>query len=563
MRRKRRRRRRGGEEEKKTRVGGGGEKKKKTRGGRERRRRNEEEEEEEEEERRRGGEEEKKTRGGGGGGAAGCLAMTREKKKKADGGGGGEKKTKTKTRGGGGGGGGGGEKRRRRNEEEGRKGEDKMSSRRRREEEEDERRRKREEEEEDERRRRRREEEEDERRRRWSAAREEEVGSSTMGRSTTTWQVDDGRRDASSARGGGGVWHLGDGQVDDVVTARQRAVVLGGISTSLLFTAFESWLVSEHIRQGFDANWMSVSFSKAIFLGNGVVAICSGLLANTLVVDAGLGPVAPFDAAVCVLVIGMMIIAFTWTENYGDSSEGKNLILQFATAAKLIAADEKIALLGAIQSLFESSMYTFIFLWTPALASETKFGFEIPHGFVFATFMLASMIGSSVASRLLARPFLRVERYMQFVFLVASASLLLPAYAGYFDEHRNNVAAAEGISPGGRIQMAGFLIFEVCVGIFWPSMMKMRSDYVPEESRSTIMNFFRIPLNMFVCIVLFNVSVFPIGSMFAMCAALLVAAALLTRRLLILSTTEKACSTIDQWRAEAKHQYAIATDSTI
>ena len=33
-----------------------------------------------------------------------------------------------------------------------------------------------------------------------------------------------------------------------------------------------------------------------------------------------------------------------------------------------------------------------------------------------------------------------------------------------------------------------------------------RSAYVPEELRSTIINFFRIPLNLFVCIVLYNVS---------------------------------------------------------
>jgi len=36
--------------------------------------------------------------------------------------------------------------------------------------------------------------------------------------------------------------------------------------------------------------------------------------------------------------------------------------------------------------------------------------------------------------------------------------------------------------------------------------MKMRSQYIPEEARSTIMNFFRIPLNLFVCVVLYNVS---------------------------------------------------------
>lgn len=86
-------------------------------------------------------------------------------------------------------------------------------------------------------------------------------------------------------------------------------------------------------------------------------------------------------------------------------------------------ADEKIALLGAIQSLFEGSMYTFVFLWTPALSPNDQM---IPFGFIFATFMLASMLGSSLASRLMSRPNLRVESYMQVVFAVASGSLCLP-----------------------------------------------------------------------------------------------------------------------------------------
>jgi hypothetical protein len=62
------------------------------------------------------------------------------------------------------------------------------------------------------------------------------------------------------------------------------------------------------------------------------------------------------------------------------------------------------------------------------------------------------------------------------------------------------------MSFGGCLQLLGFCIFESCVGIFWPSIMKMRSQYIPEEARSTIMNFFRIPLNLFVCVVLYNVS---------------------------------------------------------
>lgn len=132
------------------------------------------------------------------------------------------------------------------------------------------------------------------------------------------------------------------------------------------------------------------------------------------------------------------------------------------------------------------------------------------------------------------------------------------------------------ISIAGCIQVVGFCAFEACVGIFWPSIMKMRSQYIPEEARSTIMNFFRIPLNIFVCIVLYNVclhsskylnmlldfrlyrlgnvliashclsltssfglslkvNAFPITVMFGMCSIFLFVACLLQRRLMVIA----------------------------
>ncbi|KAJ8768350.1 hypothetical protein K2173_021503 [Erythroxylum novogranatense] len=318
--------------------------------------------------------------------------------------------------------------------------------------------------------------------------------------------------------------------------------VLGGIATSLLFSAFESWLVAEHFKRGFDPQWLSVTFSKAIFLGNGLVAIISGLFGNVLVDTLALGPVAPFDAAACFLAIGMAIIMSTWGENYGDPSENKDLLTQFKGAAVAIASDEKIALLGAIQSLFEGSMYTFVFLWTPALSPN---GEEIPHGFIFATFMLASMLGSSIASRLMARASLRVESYMQIVFLVSAASLLLPVITSFF--MASTGLKGGSISFSGCIQLGGFCAFESCVGIFWPSIMKMRSQYIPEEARSTIMNFFRVPLNIFVCVVLYNVDAFPMVVMFGMCSIFLFVAFLLQRRLMIIAETQRSKS--QDWMA--------------
>ncbi|CAH2080570.1 unnamed protein product [Thlaspi arvense] len=78
--------------------------------------------------------------------------------------------------------------------------------------------------------------------------------------------------------------------------------------------------------RGFDQQWLSITFSKAIFLGNGLVAIMSRLFGNLLVDTFSLGPAAPFDAAAIFLAIGMTVILSSWTENYGDPSENKDLL---------------------------------------------------------------------------------------------------------------------------------------------------------------------------------------------------------------------------------------------
>ena len=122
-------------------------------------------------------------------------------------------------------------------------------------------------------------------------------------------------------------------------------------------------------------------------------------------------------------------------------------------------------------------MYSFVFLWTPALGPN---GEDIPHGMIFATMMVACMV-ASVASRDHVPPRMKVERYMQFVFLASAAALFVPVVVKFF-------GMGQGVPGGpitfeGKVQMLGFLVFEAMVGIFWPSMLKMRSQYVPEEVR--------------------------------------------------------------------------------
>ena len=91
------------------------------------------------------------------------------------------------------------------------------------------------------------------------------------------------------------------------------------------------------MQRGYDEDWLGGTFSQAVFVGNGLMAILSGFLAHTLVELLSLGPVAPFDAAHAVLLLGGLLVLATWTENTGgDSHEQKGLWHQLSTALRAI-----------------------------------------------------------------------------------------------------------------------------------------------------------------------------------------------------------------------------------
>lgn len=292
--------------------------------------------------------------------------------------------------------------------------------------------------------------------------------------------------------------------------------VLGGTATSLLFSVFESWLVSEHFRRGFSESSLGDTFSLQVFLGNGLMAVFSGLLGKFLVENLALGPVAPFDAAIVFMVIGGVLIAALWPENYGDQNSRHGTLSQFSKAWAAIKDDRRLALLGAMQAMFEASMYTFVFLWTPALSPR---GESISHGLIFACFMTSGMAGS-LGAGLLMKSY-RAEVFMQVVFGMSAAAIFVPFLAHLGISTADVAAPGQGLSTEARVQLLAFCVFEVCVGAFWPSVMRMRAQYVPEEVRSTVINIFRIPLNLFVCVILYNVEYFSLSTMFGMCVALL------------------------------------------
>jgi MFS family permease len=275
--------------------------------------------------------------------------------------------------------------------------------------------------------------------------------------------------------------------------------VTGGIATSLLFSVFESWLVSEHNqRHHFPQRLLSYSFSL-MYSVNFLVAIVTGLVADRFVEVAKLSPsfgsssvyfggyLFAFDAAILANIIGGTYIALVWNENYGSSDGVCQQLKGFATGFVEILQDSQMAMCCLIIALFESSMYIFVFNWTPVISPEGAKTETPPFGMIFSTFMMCCMTGASVFSLLSSR--FAPKTILTGTLAVAACSMALPAFFG----------GAVGMVP---FNLWSFLVFEFCCGMYFPAICTLKSEAVPESQRSTVYNLFRAPMNAIVMAVL-------------------------------------------------------------
>lgn len=306
--------------------------------------------------------------------------------------------------------------------------------------------------------------------------------------------------------------------------------LLGGIATSLLFSVFDSWLIKSHNEAGV-SSFLSKSFAVAQY-GNSIVAISSGLVANKAAELTKLHPIGaegsllskvymggylmPFDLSFCALVICGILVSFLWGENYGNESqssdqesEKKSWYSDFVEAYYTTIRSKDILYTGLVSSLFEGSMYIFVFMWTPAMKALMP-DEEIPFGTLFATFMVCCMAGSSIFSTFIGS--MMNEKFGVFVFSAATGAFILMTLA------KTPITA-----------IIAFLLFETTVGCYFPMMGTMKSAIVPENKRSAIYNIYRIPLNF---IVLFSLltDLTPKTS-FTLCVFMLATAACLQLRL--------------------------------
>lgn len=334
--------------------------------------------------------------------------------------------------------------------------------------------------------------------------------------------------------------------------------VVGGVTTNLLFTVFESWLVTEHRKRGFSEEKLEIVLRDSVVASN-LSAIASGCLSHVLALY--LGSKGPFEGAVVCTFVALLLVCTRWEENYGSEVPGVKTVRNYMSQAfRVILSDSKIYRIGLIQGLTEGALQTFVFLWSPALkhlATPNSSGIfrlgmdeegEPMYGLIFGVFMFCGAVGGY------SEPFVRTyfqrnktslqhgvvvttnaaERYDSFVFddydeedplaaeyltttcyLISAALLAVPTLIPQTSPYAFTAS------------LLAFLIYEFIVGLYLPCEGILRTFFMPNDSICSLMTMLRVIVNVAVSLGVISTNYIPFTTAFAACSSALVIAAFL------------------------------------
>ncbi|KLO86429.1 uncharacterized protein LW93_11204 [Fusarium fujikuroi] len=261
--------------------------------------------------------------------------------------------------------------------------------------------------------------------------------------------------------------------------------VMAGFCTTLLYSVFESWMTAEYKRQAFGDRGTALStIYSMITVTNGIVSAGSGIVAQVAVNALG-SHTAPFLLSIVCLSLALMVITRSWAENRGKSSRSSIGESSWRTSAVSLLKDSSLTILTLTLCFFEGSVYVVLYSW-PQTIMSARFHERIwanpPFGTIFSSLMAAMSLGSFMFlyTSLDANSIQLSSRTIQLVSSISASALLA------------TILLRDELS-----RFWAFCIFEICVGLYYPSMTYLKSRLFQEERRGRVYGLMRVPLNLF------------------------------------------------------------------
>jgi len=204
--------------------------------------------------------------------------------------------------------------------------------------------------------------------------------------------------------------------------------------------------------------------------------------------------------SICLSLLAIILIHFFWDENELQISPGCPSFEQFKESFKELKKIDVLCI-GLIEGIAITALNIFLFSWTPILKQSTSG--KINEGFIYILMVLTMIIGTKLYELLII--YLNYDYYKCItccLFLQGILLFLIYVYDKFLES------------------MIILTLFIGLNGFYNPLNSLIKSDIIIEKYRALIMNYFRVPLNLYTIIILktlrhinsFNVVIFA-GSM--------------------------------------------------
>lgn len=263
------------------------------------------------------------------------------------------------------------------------------------------------------------------------------------------------------------------------------AQIVAGFGSGLINTTFEAWVVSESDREFMGYSKEAERFRRKLFvkanLYDEIISIL--ILIICAVVYSYLGIYAPFVISFTFSLLSLLVIAKNWKENALSKSE--TIMAQMKGALREFKKGEVLGI-GLIEGIVMACLNMFLFSWTPILKQSTSGGMN--PGFIFTSMVLTMIVGTKICKLLIV--YLYCDYFISITgcLFLQGIFLILTYYKDSFLERLIFLCAFDGL-----------------IGFYNPVNSVLKSKILVEKYRALLMNLFRVPLNIYVIIVLLTI----------------------------------------------------------
>ena len=263
------------------------------------------------------------------------------------------------------------------------------------------------------------------------------------------------------------------------------AQVITGFGAGLISTTFEAWVVDESSKI-FKENLQKEKeiFLKKLFKNTNVYDAITSILTSSIcaIIYSIYGIYAPFWISIFLSFSAFVVIAKLWDENAPAKNKKNNVWGQFKEAGKELKKVDVLCI-GLMEGLAMAILNIYLFSWTPILKLSTKGNMNA--GFIYTCMVLVMIIGTKSYEILIV--IFNLDYYFSLTGCLFIESLLF--FLVYF---KNNFT----------FRLIFLSMINGTTGFYSPLNSTIKSKILIEKYRALLMNIFRIPLNIYVIVVL-------------------------------------------------------------